>query len=197
MVMEKARPWAKKTIDEIGRAAAKVMPDPDFYTLLGGFLAWTTVLFAYYGYNLVASLMIPVSAFVDALDGSVARLTRGSTKLGEFLDSVVDRLSDTAYFLTLYMLGLPAIGVVIGIGLAVTISYVRAKGELVGVEMRGVGLMERGDRIATIFVLALLASIHKIHLATILLWLMIALMAFTVVERSVKVAKSLKSLEAD
>lgn len=193
MVMERLRPWAKEYMERAGRIAARIIPNPDYYTLLGGLLAWTTPLLAYFNHGLLAAFMIPVSALVDALDGPVARVTRGASRRGEFLDSVVDRLSDTAYFLTIYLLGVSGTALVVGVGLAVTISYVRAKGELVGASLRGVGLMERGDRTATLFLIAFLAGYHMVGLAGKLAWFMNALMAFTVVDRSMRVLEWLGS----
>lgn len=190
--MEKARPRAQNLLGVIARWLARLVPNPDFYTLLGGVLAWTVPLLAYMHHYLAASLMILASALVDALDGSVARITRGASRYGEFLDSVTDRLSDLAYFLAIYLAGLPPAPVVLGVGLAVTISYVRAKGELVGVQLRGVGLMERGDRTITLFIIALLAALGNTYWAGMLLWLMVALMAYTVAERSYRVLSSLK-----
>lgn len=193
MVMERVRPSVKNILDRVGRIIARVAPNPDALTLLGGLLAWTAVALAWVGEKYAAATMIPVSAAVDALDGAVARATRGASKRGEFLDSVVDRLSDTAYFLTLYLLGVPAAPAVVGAGLAVSISYVRAKGELVGVSMRGVGLMERGDRTVALFLVALLAAMGLASLAAAAAWLVAVLMALTVLERVLKVLGSLGS----
>lgn len=193
MVMERVRPSVKNLLDKAGGIIARVAPYPDALTLLGGLLAWLAVILAWRGEEWAAALMIPVSAVIDALDGAVARATRGASKRGEFLDSVVDRLSDTAYFLTLSLLGVPAAPAVIGAGLAVSISYIRAKGELVGVPMRGVGLMERGDRTMALFLVAVIAAWGYTNLAAITAWLVVVLMALTVLERMLRVLGSLES----
>ncbi len=96
---------------------------------------------------IVPFLLFWAGAF-DVFDGEVARRTHQKSRAGAFLDSNLDRLSDAAII----------IGMIIGnyinyyvgyllLFLFLMISYIRAKAENENLEMRGVGFMERADRL--------------------------------------------------
>lgn len=84
----------------------------------------------------------------DVFDGEVARRTHQKSKAGAFLDSNLDRLSDAVIIIGL-ILG-NYIDYFIGyllLFLIIMISYIRAKAENESIEMRGVGFMERAERL--------------------------------------------------
>jgi archaetidylinositol phosphate synthase len=84
----------------------------------------------------------------DVFDGEVARRTNNLSKSGAFLDSNLDRLSDAVIILGLIFSNL--INYLIGylmLFLVIMISYVRSRAENEGIEMRGVGFMERAERL--------------------------------------------------
>ncbi|MFX0056902.1 MAG: CDP-alcohol phosphatidyltransferase family protein [Candidatus Hodarchaeota archaeon] len=96
---------------------------------------------------IIPFLMFWAGAF-DVFDGEVARRTNNLTKSGAFLDSNLDRLSDAIIILGLIFSNL--INFVIGyimLFLVIMISYIRARAENEGIEMRGVGFMERAERL--------------------------------------------------
>ena len=97
-------------------------------------------------------ILILIAGFFDALDGSVARVTGKVTAFGDFLDSVIDRYSDSviyfgilAHFLrsgrTEYVI--TAVAAIIG---SLVVSYTRAKAESLGQKCE-VGLLPRTVRI--------------------------------------------------
>lgn len=96
-------------------------------------------------------LMFMAGAF-DVFDGEVARRTEREGAAGAFLDSNLDRLSDAVIILGLiyggyvtYFLGYILLFVVI------MISYTRSRAENEGINMKGVGIMERAERILILF----------------------------------------------
>ena len=93
-----------------------------------------------------------ISGILDVLDGSVARKNGLDSKSGAFLDSNLDRLSDAIIILGLIYGGLIdyLLGFII-LFLSIMISYVRSKAENEGVQMKGVGIMERAERILFIW----------------------------------------------
>ena len=93
-----------------------------------------------------------ISGILDVLDGSVARKNGLDSKSGAFLDSNLDRLSDALIILGLIYGGLLdyLLGFII-LFLSIMISYVRSKAENEGVQMKGVGIMERAERILFIW----------------------------------------------
>ncbi|RLI29720.1 MAG: CDP-alcohol phosphatidyltransferase family protein [Candidatus Hecatellales archaeon] len=112
----------------------------------------------------LASILLLVSGFFDCLDGVMARMQGGGTRLGSFLDSVADRYGDgfiiaaiALGYLKLSFLGLPMAfwGLAALFG-SLLVSYIRAKGESLNVKVAGVGLAERPERILIIAFLGLL-----------------------------------------
>ncbi len=101
---------------------------------------------------LVPFLIFWAGAF-DVFDGAVARKTGKMTKTGAFLDSNLDRLSDALLILGLVYGGFVnfLLGYLI-MFLIIMISYIRARAENEGIDMRGVGFMERAERIILIMV---------------------------------------------
>jgi CDP-diacylglycerol--glycerol-3-phosphate 3-phosphatidyltransferase len=130
---------------------------PNVITTLGASWACAAgVLFAT-GQIAVAGWTLGLTAFFDMVDGAVARRTGTSTVFGAFYDSTLDRLADGVLFGGLaffYASGTShdsrTMVVVAMTGLLATFltSYTRARAETLGIEMRGVGMMERPERIA-------------------------------------------------
>ena len=96
---------------------------------------------------IVPFLMGLAGAF-DLFDGEVARSTDKETQAGAFLDSNLDRISDAVLILGLIYGGLVnyLLGYII-LFLVIMISYTRSRAENEGVNMKGVGFMERAERI--------------------------------------------------
>jgi CDP-diacylglycerol--glycerol-3-phosphate 3-phosphatidyltransferase len=96
-------------------------------------------------------VLLIAAASIDGLDGSLARMNGGGTRFGAFLDSVLDRVSESAIFLGLawWYLGQPGMAEEMLAYLAVTgsllVSYVRARAEGIGVPCQ-VGLFTRVER---------------------------------------------------
>jgi len=100
-----------------------------------------------------AGAFLFASAF-DMLDGSLARRRGMASRLGAFLDSTFDRLSETALFLALLIdhartpYGpdwMPA-AILIALAGSLTTSYARARSESLGQECK-VGWVERPERV--------------------------------------------------
>ncbi len=119
-----------------------------FCTLVGSLIV------AIYGlyFSLYLSWIIPailgIAGAFDLFDGEVARRTGSETQAGAFLDSNLDRLSDAILILGLIYGGLVnyLLGYII-LFLIIMISYIRSRAENEGVNMKGVGFMERAERI--------------------------------------------------
>lgn len=96
-------------------------------------------------------LLLALMAPVDFLDGTMARLRGESTSFGAFVDSVTDRYSEFVILggLLLYYLQqsepLPCILVYLAAAGSLLVSYIRAKAEALGYEVK-VGLLTRVER---------------------------------------------------
>jgi CDP-diacylglycerol--glycerol-3-phosphate 3-phosphatidyltransferase len=130
---------------------------PNVITTIGTACACLAGVIFAAGHISIAGWTLGILAFFDVVDGTVARRTGTSSVFGAFYDSTLDRVADgflfggliffyasnTAY----HSLGMVTIALA---GLLATFltSYTRARAEALGVEMKGVGLMERPERIA-------------------------------------------------
>ena len=109
------------------------------------------VAFAFGYWRSAAIIMLTAGAF-DMLDGAVARESNLASPFGEFLDSVVDRYSDTILLtsIAIFYTRQADVGHVILVGGVligtVLVPYVRAKAERF-LPKCDVGLMERAERI--------------------------------------------------
>ncbi len=130
---------------------------PNVITTAGTLCTCAAGLIFAYGHISIAGWTLGLTAFFDVVDGTVARRTGKSTVFGAFYDSTLDRVADGALFggLTYFYATHPShhsgpMVVVSIVALLATMltSYTRARAEGLGVEMKGVGMMERPERIA-------------------------------------------------
>ncbi|MBA4348488.1 MAG: CDP-alcohol phosphatidyltransferase family protein [Thermodesulfovibrio sp.] len=131
--------------------AKRVSINPNIFTFLGFFI---TIGAAFtIPSNLTAGgILILIGGFFDMFDGIVARANGKNTKFGAFLDSTLDRYSDSGIFLAIawYFFEKSNLeGILLTIGSLVgslLISYVRARAEGLGIDCH-VGLIERPERV--------------------------------------------------
>lgn len=117
-------------------------------SLIGSFLLAFGCLYISLWFSWIVPVFIGLAGTFDLLDGEVARRTGKVTPAGAYLDSNLDRLSDALLILGLIYGGLInfLLGYII-LFLVVMISYTRSRAENEGVNMKGIGFMERAERI--------------------------------------------------
>ncbi|MCP4762074.1 MAG: CDP-alcohol phosphatidyltransferase family protein [archaeon] len=118
--------------------------------------------FMYQGFpfSWIPVLLFIFGGVIDLLDGGVARKSGQVSKYGGFLDSVLDRLSDAAILLGIMYSGIiwPSDSTIndiiayIAVCTSILISYTRTRAENEGVIMKGVGFMERAERIVILII---------------------------------------------
>jgi len=117
--------------------------------------------FTYVGW---AGGLILFAGLFDMLDGQVARLGNMKSVFGALYDSVLDRYSELimflgiCYYLVAHHYFLSSIFAFIALIGSMMVSYVRARAEGLGVEIKG-GLMQRPERVITIGVFAIACGI--------------------------------------
>jgi CDP-diacylglycerol--glycerol-3-phosphate 3-phosphatidyltransferase len=103
------------------------------------------------GDRLVPGLLLVPAGLLDILDGAVARLRGEESRLGAFLDSVLDRISDLILFGCLYwsLAGqgqrLQAALALVTLVIALSVSHIRAEAEAAGVALSE-GFFQRLER---------------------------------------------------
>ncbi len=176
----------------VGNAFSSVGFTPNRATLLGLLFAFLSPVFAFFGLWFLVPVMIILSGFMDIVDGAIARATGKKSRFGEYLDSLTDRVSDTLFFLALIILGVNPYLALIALGLSQIVSYARSKGELLGIKMEGVGLLERSERILLLF-LASIFPIFGLDLVSNVVVLVICILAaITILQRSSAVKNKIR-----
>ena len=119
---------------------------------------------------LAGGIVFLLGGGLDLLDGALARLTGRVTPFGALLDSVFDRLGEASLFVGLAVYSLRAgfsdryllffiIVLLMALILSQAVSYLRARGEGLGVSTRA-GLMTRPERVV---LLGMGLIIHQIE----------------------------------
>lgn len=98
--------------------------------------------------QIFASILLLISGFFDIVDGSVARVMKKSTTKGAFLDSNFDKISEALIFLGIAIGGLSnPILAMIALSTSILVSYLRARAESLDIDLKGVGIGERAERL--------------------------------------------------
>ncbi|MBA2267261.1 MAG: CDP-alcohol phosphatidyltransferase family protein [Nitrosopumilus sp.] len=178
-------------LDKVGRGFASLGFGPSFWTWIGLVLTIiSAIMFSlhspaigvdWYTATFLGSLFLILAGFFDIVDGAVARVTKRTSALGGYLDSVVDKVSEIIVFVGILIGNFTnPVLVLVALSLSMLVSYTRARGEGLGVDLKGKGIAERAERILIIVILGFIPFQENISVA---LWIISILSAITVLER--------------
>lgn len=160
---------------------------PNTLTTIGTICACTAGVVFASGHIRTGGWILGITAVFDLADGAVARRTDSSTRFGAFYDSTLDRIADgfllgglTFYFASSSLhRSMPMVAVgLFGMLATFVTSYARARAELLGVEMKGIGMMERAERIT---LLAAPQALFGLALDGLVLRLILSLLSATAI----------------
>jgi archaetidylinositol phosphate synthase len=128
-----------------------------------------------------ASIMLLISGFFDIVDGSVARVSKRSSSRGAFLDSNFDKISEALIFIGIAIGGLSSpILAMIALSTSILVSYIRARAESLGIELKGVGIGERAERLLILSICGFIPISGSIQWGIIII---IILSSFSFIQR--------------
>jgi CDP-diacylglycerol--glycerol-3-phosphate 3-phosphatidyltransferase len=131
---------------------------PDFYNYAGLGLGLAAGISIALGKLEAGGWAVALCGVADILDGRIARATGVASGFGDFIDSTFDRFVEVFLFLgfAYYLRESVAAMLLAEAAMAgsLVVSYVRARGEVLGVLCTG-GLMQRGERLVLICVVCL------------------------------------------
>lgn len=140
------------------------------------------------GQFFLATLLISLFALSDLLDGTMARISKSvESKWGAFLDSTLDRISDAAILIGIWIYfrnsdGFEGPLLIINLILGGLIPYIRARAEALSIKC-DVGIAERVERLVIILVGAGLYGLGIEKALTWALYLLSILSLITVIQR--------------
>ncbi|MFM7045609.1 MAG: CDP-alcohol phosphatidyltransferase family protein [Ilumatobacteraceae bacterium] len=183
----KFRDPVDRAVKPLGNGLRRTGLTPDHLTWMGLVVAVLAAIAVGAGELRLGLALVVLAAVPDLLDGALAKASNTSSQRGAFFDSTIDRFADALLFGGVawhfastespHMALLPFAVM----ALSSVISYMRAKAESLGLDAKG-GLMERAERI-----IALCVGLLIPPLLIPILWLMLALISVTAVQRFVKV----------
>ena len=107
--------------------------------------------------TVIGGVLLLASGFFDMIDGAVARITKQTSKKGAFLDSSFDKIAEVVIFIGIAVGDLAnPLWCMVGLAMSLLVSYTRARAESLGVELKGIGIGERAERM---LILALIGFI--------------------------------------
>jgi archaetidylinositol phosphate synthase len=148
-----------------------------------------TIRFSWLYASVIGSILLLISGFFDVIDGSVARVTKQTSKKGAFLDSSFDKVSEAIIFIGIAVGNLAnPILCMIALSLSIIVSYVRARAESLGVELKGIGIGERAERLLIIAIIGMVPVIGAMQWAVIVVSVVAGL---TLIQRIAAASKKL------
>lgn len=186
MLSQLVRKYSQKFIDPVAHFFSTKKISPNAITIIG-FLLMSIVAFVLAnGYLFWGGVLITVFALFDALDGTLARMTKQTSRFGAFLDSTLDRYAEAIIYLGLFIYyinqdqNIELILIYATVVGSIMVSYARARAEGIGVPLKD-GLFTRFERIF-VLVVGLLFN-WLFGWLTLVLWLLAILSNFTAVQR--------------
>jgi CDP-diacylglycerol---glycerol-3-phosphate 3-phosphatidyltransferase len=162
---EPRRPYSYKEalrqlLHPLVRLLSAMRVRPDSLTAIGWALATVAAALFALGHVGAAGAVMLFAGLFDALDGAVARESGRMSAFGAFLDSTLDRLSESAIFAGVIFFyaasARPFEALLTGVAMAFSLgtSYARARAEGLGIPCE-VGLLERAGRVVILSVFSL------------------------------------------
>jgi len=203
-MLTKLKQKVQEALTAEAEIAHKIGLTPNMVSALGIILALlSAITYALWqGYTpllLIATVLLLLSGFCDALDGVVARLYQQTTVFGGFLDSLLDRYADAAVYIGIIIGGLtePLWGFLALTG-SLLVSYTRARAEVAGIRMETVGFAERAERIIILALASMIAFFWQpATIMTASIILLAVLSNLTVIQRSIYAYNKLKRNETN
>lgn len=187
------REQVDRGVQPIGAALVGMGITADMMTIAGITMSAAAAVVIGSGNLALGLVLIALTGLPDLLDGAIAKAAGTTSTRGAYFDSVSDRLTDImlfsglAWYLSDTREGQIHMLPVAIMGLAIMISYQRAKAESLGFDAKG-GLMERAERFIALGI-GLFLGIFNTDLLLAALWVMFVLTAITAVQRFLKVWK--------
>jgi len=196
MLSARLKPAVTRVITPVAAVALRMGITPNAVTWTGAIAVVTSALYFYpKGEFLIGTVIICVMALSDLFDGTMARLSqKGSSKWGGFLDSTIDRITDSAILvgISIYLIDKEdplVIVVMVTLVTGILVPYIRAKAECFGIECSG-GIAERAERLIISLAAVGFEGLGIPYALSIGMWLLAVLGTYTVLQRMLIVKRA-------
>jgi len=190
------KPAVTRFITPVASFALRLGITPNAVTWIGAVGVVISSLYFYpRGDFFLGTVIICICALSDLFDGTMARISkRGASRWGSFLDSTIDRVTDSAILIgvAIYLIDIEdriVILVLITLVTGMLVPYIRAKAEAFGVVCSG-GLAERTERLIISLWAIGLDGLGIPYALAMGMWLLAILGFITVIQRLLIVKKA-------
>ncbi len=198
MISSIVKPAITKAITPVASLALRCGITPNGVSWVGAIGVVTSALYFYpRGDLFIGTLLISFFALSDLFDGTMARLSaQGSSKWGGFLDSTIDRITDSAilFGVSLYLIRNDdplAIVMAVTLVTGILVPHIRAQAEALNIDCSG-GIAERAERLMIVLTAIGLAGLGVPYVLSGGIWILAVLGIITVVQRVLIVKRAMK-----
>ena len=189
MISGALKPTVTRLINPVARLALRIGLTPNSVTVLGALGLVSSAMYFYINERyFVGTLVITVFALSDLFDGAMARISeQGSSLWGGFLDSTIDRITDSAIIIAILIPLVSADDSLALVGLTTLVTgllipYIRAKAESFNIQC-SIGIAERTERLIILLTAIGLHGLGVPYALAMGLWLLAILGVITVFQR--------------
>jgi len=197
MLSARLKPAVTRVITPVASFALRIGITPNAVTWTGAIAVVVSALYFYpKGDFFLGTVIICIFALSDLFDGTMARISQnGSSKWGGFLDSTIDRITDSAILIGVCIFLIDkndplAVVVIVTLVTGMLVPYIRAKAESFNIECSG-GIAERTERLIISLVAIGFEGLGVPYVLSIGMWLLAALGTYTVIQRMLIVKRAL------
>ena len=198
MISNIFKPAVVRIITPTAKGLLRIGLTPNSVTAIGAAGVIATSLIAYpSGHLFGGTVAICLMALSDLFDGTMARVSqKGPSRWGGFLDSTIDRVTDSAIALGLLVYLAQqsdslAYVLLVSIVTGFLVSYIRARADSLQIECKG-GFAERTERLIILLAAIGFTGLGIDYILTVGIWLLALASLFTVVQRLLIVWKATK-----
>lgn len=197
MLSARLKPAVTRVITPVASFALRIGVSPNAVSWVGAVGVVSAALIFYpRGDFFVGTVVICLFALSDLFDGTMARLSKdGSSRWGAFLDSTIDRVTDSSILLgvSIFLIARGdqlAYVVLVSVVTGLLVPYIRAKAESFSIPCSG-GLAERTERLIISLIGIGFDGLGVPYILAISMWVLALLGSFTVVQRMLVVKRAL------
>ena len=196
MLSARLKPAVTRLITPVASFALRLGITPNAVTWTGAISVVVSAVYFYpKGDFFMGTVIICIFALSDLFDGTMARISqKGSSKWGGFLDSTIDRITDSAILIgvSIYLIDKSdplAIVVMVTLVTGMLVPYIRAKAESFNIQCSG-GIAERTERLIISLVAIGFEGLGIPYTLSMGMWLLAVLGTYTVNQRMLIVKRA-------
>jgi len=189
MISDIFKPAVVRLISPTARGLLRIGLTPNSVTAIGAIGVVATSLTTYpTGHLFGGTIVICCLALSDLFDGTMARLSQqGASRWGGFLDSTIDRVTDSAIAtgLLIFMVHSKdrlSYVLLVSVVAGFLVSYIRAKAESLQVECKG-GFAERTERLIILLTAIGFSGLGVDYILAVGIWALALSSVITVLQR--------------